>query len=375
MAFDSTLAHLARFFRSGNHGQRIDLDPSADPQDGGTANPAPNASPSAPVLSGQGLATSFAGVEAEAASEKPASSASHASVWQTMVGGKKGLKFDLIWDASVKHAPAAFRSAVIDAAKYYTRIFSNNETVKVRVGYGEVDGEKIPADDVASNIGNSYYNFTYSNVYYYLEKDANWSRDQGIADSWLPSPDKAFNLYNDYYFRVTYAQALAWGLKRPAGKVDGYLGLSSSLNYDFDPNGTIGKNQYDAVGAIEHELTEIMGRVGSCLSLRSPATGLGVFTPLDLFRYGDPGERETTDRLGYFSINGGDTELGLYNNAALNGGDVADWYPSIIGDSYGSGHPGHRGIVSAVDLVEDSVLGYRLTAAGLAATKTLHPVV
>jgi hypothetical protein len=372
MAFDSTLAHLARFFRSGDHGQRIDLDPATDSSDGGAVNSPSSAGPSGPTLLEQGFASPYEDFGEEEASEPLA--ASHAAVWQTHVGtNKKGLKFDLIWDASVKHAPKAFRTAVIDAAAYYTRMFKNDETVKVRVGYGEVHGEKIPANDVASSIGNSFYNFTYSNVDYYLMKDAGWSNDQRIADSWLPSPSNA-GVYNDYYYRVTYAQAQAWGLKAPANSVDGFLGLSSGLNYDYNPKGAIGPHQYDAVGAIEHELTEIMGRVGSCLTLRSPSNQ-DVFTPLDLFRYSGEYAREANDGAGYFSVNGGINDLGTYNDAAINGGDVADWNPPIIGDSYGSGHPGHRGHVSAVDLVEDSVLGYHLTAAGIKATGTLIPVV
>ena len=276
--FDPAFYWLRRMLREDAHGARADSDPYDTGQGDGTSTSDTVAIPFEPLRCEWSSASSWDNAETAGAS-----SAVHKSaVWQTLVGGKTGLRFDLIWDSSVHHAPRAFISAVTDAAAYYTRMFSNNETIRVRIGYGEVDGKKIQANDVASSIGNSYYNFTYSNVYYYLTKDAHWSANQYTADSWLPSPSSAFNVYNDYYFRVTYAQAMAWGLREPGSAVDGYLGLSSSLDYDYDPKGAIGRNQYDAVGAIEHELSEIMGRVGSCLTLHSPS-GADVFSRSTFF--------------------------------------------------------------------------------------------
>ena len=53
----------------------------------------------------------------------------------------------------------------------------------------------------------------------------------------------------------------------------------------------------------------------------------------DLFRYSAVGVRDlTTGRNGstaYFSINGGTTNLGSWNNNP-NNGDLADWYGSNI---------------------------------------------
>ena len=72
----------------------------------------------------------------------------------------------------------------------------------------------------------------------------------------------------------------------------------------------------------------------------------------------------------YFSINNGATNLGTYNNPA-SGGDASDWVRTLAGDFYGSGYSGRPAAVSPTDLVEDLVLGYKFTTAGLAATQNL----
>ena len=130
----------------------------------------------------------------------------------------------------------------------------------------------------------------------------------------------------------------------------------------------VAAGQYDAIGALEHEISEVMGRIGSV----GKELGTGVYTALDLFRYTSPGVRDLTvgPASPFFSINNGVTNLGTYNNPAT-GGDASDWVRTLAGNSYGSGYSGRTSVVSPTDLVEDSVLGYKFSAAGLAATHTL----
>ena len=47
---------------------------------------------------------------------------------------------------------------------------------------------------------------------------------------------------------------------------------------------------FDAVGALEHEISAVMGRVDAVGS----AYGAGLYTPLDLFRYSAPGVHATS---------------------------------------------------------------------------------
>ena len=110
-------------------------------------------------------------------------------------------------------------------------------------------------------------------------------------------------------------------------------------------------------------MSSVTDRLGGALF------GSNVYTPLDLFRYSSPGNRDLTPGPGYFSVDGGNSNLGAYNNPN-GGGDASDWTPSLVGDSYGDGYPGVVAAVSPTDLIEDSVLGYRMTPLAVSQTQT-----
>ena len=144
--------------------------------------------------------------------------------------------------------------------------------------------------------------------------------------------------------------------------MDGYIGMSKAASLDFAQPTAAG--YFDAVGALEHEISAVMGRVDAVGS----AYGAGLYTPLDLFRYSAPGVHVTsaTAKSPYFSINGGVTNLGNYSTVA----DYADWNYSLVrGDAFGAASAGTTLAVSPNDLTEMAVLGYNFTAAGLAAAK------
>src|SRR5215469_1704525 len=61
----------------------------------------------------------------------------------TLVGAPGGLQINLVWDPSVAHAPKGFQQAVVAAATSYTQLFSDDIVIKIRVGYGEVNGSKL----------------------------------------------------------------------------------------------------------------------------------------------------------------------------------------------------------------------------------------
>jgi hypothetical protein len=280
-----------------------------------------------------------------------------------LVGAAGGLQINLVWDTSVAGAPSGFKSAAIAAATEYTTTFSNPETITIDVGYGEVGGSAIASGDLAQSLFYGTYE-TYASVSSALLGDAGSSSYQALADSTLGSTDPT----NGGKFFVSTAEAKALGQMTGTG-LDGAVGLSSAYSFDYNaPTTPVASGQYDAIGALEHEISEVMGRFGSV----GAEVGSGVYTPLDLFRYTSSGVRDLTvgPASPYFSINNGATNLGTYNNPA-SGGDASDWVRTLAGDSYGSGYSGHTAVVSATDLVEDSVLGYKFTTAGLAATQNL----
>jgi hypothetical protein len=281
----------------------------------------------------------------------------------TLVGPAGGLQIDLVWDTSVSSAPSGFKSAAVAAASEYSTMFSNPETITIDVGYGEVGGSALYSGNLAQSRFYGSYE-TYASVRSALFGDAGSSSYQALADSTLASTDPT----NGGKFFVTTAEAKALGQTTGTG-LDGAVGLSSAYAFDYSaPTTPVAGGQYDAVGALEHEISEVMGRFGSV----GKQLGAGVYTPLDLFRYTSPGVRDLTvgPASPYFSINNGATNLGTYNNPA-SGGDASDWVRTLVGDSYGSGYSGRTSVVSATDLVEDSVLGYKFTTAGLAATQNL----
>jgi hypothetical protein len=280
----------------------------------------------------------------------------------TLVGHAGGLQFNLIWDSSVGAAPVRVEHAVIAAAKYYSNLYSNDEVINIHVGLGEIDGAPLSPDALGESESYGYMT-SYGVVDSALQRDASSSSFQQSADATLPSTNPS----GGGQFFVTSAEAKTLGLLDGASSApDGYLGLSDAYPMDYRtnvPGNRVGPDQYDAIGIAKHEISEVMGRVGSVGSVMGP----DVYTPLDLFRYAADGVRDLTPAAGYFSIDHGATNLGVYNNPA-DGGDASDWTPSMIGDSYGDGYPGQRAVVSPADIVENSVLGYTMTPAALAAT-------
>jgi hypothetical protein len=140
-------------------------------------------------------------------------------------------------------------------------------------------------------------NVSYATVVAALTANAT-SPDQLAAIASLPATDPT----GGGTFRLTRSEAKALGLL-PANSdsvIDGYVGLSSADTFSFDPNNRAVAGEFDAIGAFEHEITEVMGRVGSL----GQAFGANVYTPLDLFRYSAPGVRDLSFGPGYFSVDG-----------------------------------------------------------------------
>jgi hypothetical protein len=101
-----------------------------------------------------------------------------------------------------------------------------------------------------------------------------------------------------------------------------------------------------------------------------------TYTPLDTFNFKSPGSLALSPSSGYFSTDNGTTNLGMFNDSASNGGDIADWASyqsptqagtqglpagSNVADAFAAfGYPGYNGDISTSDLKEMAALGYTL---------------
>ena len=273
-----------------------------------------------------------------------------------------GLTINIVDDSSVTTASLTVRSELAMAANAAVQFFETTFTTQTPVtltiglGWGEVNGSTAPFT-IGNNLGASESNgsqVSYQTVYHALQANQT-SADQAAAAASLPTSDPTRGSTTDYYVSRAEEKALNI-LVNPPNAVDGYIGISSAANFTFDPNNRAVPGYYDAIGTIEHEISEVMGRTGSL----GTYDGTGIYTPLDLFRYSAVGVRQLSPGAGNFSVTG-QTLLTAYNNPTL-GGDAADWISTLGGDAFGDGYQGVTSLVSATDVTEMNVLGYNLAA-------------
>jgi hypothetical protein len=275
----------------------------------------------------------------------------------TLVGNAHGLQIDLIWDSSVTSASnwKAIESSVISAAEIFTTLFKNHDLLNIEVGFGEVAGFALAPGALGESASNGYI----------VPNDGTVDAALGAADAGLvhaglmaPNATSALDGVAGASFFITSADAKAIGLVDPAAGLDGAIGFSNDAPISFGrllPKAS----QYDAIGIAAHELSEVMGRVG--LEGASLGPFNNVYTPLDVFRYSAPGAPVLSPGPGYFSLNGGVTNLLPFNDP-LNGGDGADWATAPVTranafDAFAATGPT---FVTPVDVLTMAALGYQI---------------
>jgi len=256
---------------------------------------------------------------------------------------------NVTYDSSVSSAPASFISTVNAVVQYFETEFVNPITINIDVGYGEVDGQLLGSGALGESI--TYLgSYSYSQIRTALSAGATSAADATAVAS-LPSSDPAAS-GGSYW--VATAEAKAMGLAGASGSLDGYVGFSSAPNiFDYNNADGVTAGQYDFFGVVAHEISEVMGRF---------VMGGSSYTPLSLFDYSAAGVRDMSGaQPGYFSINGGSTNLDSFNSNA--GGDLADWASSAGNDAFlAFAKSGVVLPVTPTDLTELDVMGWNLAS-------------
>jgi hypothetical protein len=260
-----------------------------------------------------------------------------------------------LWDPSVASAPAGFQTNVASVVSFFQGRFTDDITFNLHVGYGDVHG-------VALNPGNLGQSEFYAHKYSYADyKTALQSHattdDDSTAVASLPSTSP-FPSGSDFWVMDPLAAAL--GLLSSDVAIDMYVGFSSTLPFDYNRADGISSGQYDFIGSVAHELTEVMGRVlGAGETVLGGDTTLD-YLPLDLFHWTTPGGGiflRDFDRGGYFSLDGGFTPLAYFNPSSS--GDSGDWGGSTTNDAYlAFSNPGVYNNITPWDLRVMDVLGF-----------------
>ena len=288
-----------------------------------------------------------------------------ASKMTTVTTPGSGLTVNLLWDASVTSLTpslmAAFQTDVINAVQFLEGGITSAVTVNLRVGYGEVGGSALSRGALGESITN-LTSVSYSAMVQALDATASSdATDAGMLAS-LPATAPT----SDAYW-VTTAQAKALGLAPAnAATLDGAIGFGVSTNFsygDTNTTGAVAPGTYDFFSTVAHEVTETMGRM---LLVGGSVGGAPGYTLLDLAHYSAPGVMDFTQTTpGYFSVDGGATDLGDFNT--IRGGDAGDWASSVAGDAFDAyGTPGSLDHVSANDLAVMDAIGWNLAGPGAA---------
>jgi hypothetical protein len=259
------------------------------------------------------------------------------------------LVFNVIYDTTTSNAPAAFFTAFQDAINFFQQSYTDPITINIQVGWGKINGQSLAPGDIGQSSTFQQGFYTYDQIRTALINDAT-SADDATALANLPATDPT----GGASFVMANAEAKALGLLAGnASGLDGYVGFSTNVGYSFDPNDRAVPGKFDFIGLASHEISEVMGRYG----LGQNGAASGRYSPIDLFRYSPSGGLDLVPEDGaYFSINGGFTEINVFNGTG--GGDLSDWAGNTIDPFNVDLTLDAQENVSAGDLVEMDVIGY-----------------
>lgn len=217
-----------------------------------------------------------------------------------------------------------------------------------------------------SGLGESstyYAGVGYSSYRGYLQNNQTLSASDSTAIASLPAGTTVPT--NNNASTVNVSVSLLRALGQFGAGDDSTITLNTSI-MNLSRTGTQNSGFYDLESVALHEISETLGAGGIGSTLGQSSTAVGT---LDLFRYNANGVRSystSTSENAYFSINGGATNIRGFNQSG-GGADYADWASGgtpHVQDAFGT--PGAQLNLASAELTALDVVGYNLTAAGMA---------
>jgi hypothetical protein len=256
------------------------------------------------------------------------------------------MPFNVSFDSTVN---AVQQAAVQAVANFFSVHFTDPVTIDINVSFANLG---------PGGLGASSYSLpthTFSQITTALANDST-SADDATAVASLPGADPVTGTHT---WTMTPAEEMALGLIPDNGTTsDGSVRFSNTATFDYDRTDGITGGAFDFFGVVAHEFTEIIGRELNAAG-NTVASGPGDH-PLDLFKFSAAGAREFVGtNAGYFSIDGGTTNLDNFNTAT--NGDFGDWAASAGNDSFLAFSPsGVVNFVSLTDLRVMDVIGWQV---------------
>jgi hypothetical protein len=274
------------------------------------------------------------------------------------VPARAGLTFDFTYGAGISTLPSAEQTQVQDSMNYiaseYGSDFTNNVTLNITVNYD------ASVDLAQSSANYMYQGFNYGQVRTaLLANTPSDAADLPVTDPTLGVPRAGSN----GMYSLTTANAKALGFSTVGNNdnstSDGTVTFGSGPWTFYPDQSRMAVGDYDFTSALEHEVSEIMGR--QSIMSQTPNWGYGTF---DLFRYSAAGVRSldpTTNADGtavsaYFSLDNGTTNLMAFND--VTGGDIHDWAGGNHDSFDAFGPTNDAEPVTAVDLQVMNAIGW-----------------